>query len=1038
MNPIRFAVDRPHTVAVTVILVGLFSVLALLRIPVQLKPTVDVPRVNVTTSFRGASAVEVEEQVTRELEDVLQSVEGLVEMVSTSAEGQSSITLEFAIGRDVQLAMVDVVTKLAQVPPLPEEADEPVAAIASSTDRDMVMWLVARSNYEADEIRRIIQDDALARIERVPGVSSVLVAGGSEREIQVRIDPDLMVARGVTFDEILAALSTGNQNLRGGTVETPSRQFVVRTVGKAIEPAELESLIVRETAGGSVRLGEVATVADAYRERAGFVKLNGIPSLALGVRRQVGANVVDIVEELDRVVASLNTGFSDRGIDLFLSDVYRETEYIDQAMSFVADNLVLGALLAVGVLLAFLRSFRSILVVAVTIPVSLLAVFLVMKGMGRSLNVISLAGIAFASGMVLDNAIVVLENIFRHLEKGKPAKQAAVDGGREVWGGVLASTLTTVAVFVPILLQADEASQLFKDIALAISAAVVLSLFAALTVVPVLASLLFKSSPRRTSSGGAGLGPLGGAYSRFCSTLERSRPGALMGRLGFVLLVAAGAAATIRLAPEAEYLPTGNRNLIMFFANPIPGTQTEELERLYQPFERFALAQPEVERIFAISGGFNGGGLALKREFADADTLDAVHKRLFFGMSLPGFLSFVPVRSSIFRDPGKQFEVELSGPDFQQLEGASRRLQDRLMLVDGVTSVRSSLVTGRPELHVEVDEDRAKDLGLDVSTVGRVVETVVAGRRVSTMIDRGREVDVNVLAPQWRVSSAEDLETLRFLSPGADVVTLGSVAAVMRTTGPESIRRLERERNVLLTVNIAEDAPLQRVLEEVEGVVFPETSADLGAAYTLGLGGSADKLKTTLGSLTGGLGLSVLIIYLLLVSLFRSWLLPVVILVTVPLALSGGLLGIRVAHAATGGQAAFDVISMLGFVILAGLVVNNAILIVHQANNFIADGMDHRSALAESARTRLRPILMSVITTVFGMLPLAWGGGAGAELYQGLGAVIVGGLLVSTLFTLFIVPILIAIGHDLGMVGRRVVVRAGADPAPGDPAPTSG
>ncbi|MCB9914667.1 MAG: efflux RND transporter permease subunit [Planctomycetes bacterium] len=1021
MNPIRAAVERPHTVAVAYLLVVLFSVLALQRIPVQLKPTVDVPRVNVTTIFRGASAVEVEEQVTRELEDVLQSVSGLDELSSTSSEGQSSITLEFGLDTDVQLAMTDVVTKLAQVPPLPDEAEEPVAAIASSTDREMVMWMVVQSNQTPEEVRRAVQDDILARIERVQGVSSVMVAGGAEREVQVRVDPDKLVARGVTFDELLSAIAAGNQNLRGGTVETASRQLVVRTIGKAVVPAELERLIVKETAGGSVLLGEVADVVDGYQERTGFLKMNGKYGVALGVRREVGANVVEITRDLDALRAELNQGFLDRGVDLWLSPVYRETDYIDEAIGFVKNNLVVGAALAIGVLLVFLRSLRSILVVAVTIPVSLVSVFLVMNALGRTLNVISLAGIAFASGMVVDNAIVVLENVFRHLEMGKRPREAAIDGGKEVWGGVLASTLTTVAVFVPILLQRDEASQLFKDMALAISAAVAASLAAALTIVPVLCSLLFRSARAVPSSEeAAARGLFARGYAAFCTRLANPRPGSFGVKLGFVLVVVAASLLSIELAPSAEYLPTGNRNMVMFFADPIPGTKPETVAENYRPFEQFVMAQPEFLRMFAVSGGFNGGGIILKPEYADNEALTAFTNKLFFGMTLPGWRFFVPVRSSIFQDPGKQFEVELSGPDLDTLEAASKRLEQRIGALEGVTSVRGSLVTGRPELHVEVDEQKAKDLGLDVAAVGRVVETVIAGRRMTTMIDRGREVDVNVLAPQWRIESPEALEELTFLAPDGQAVALGSVAHVTRTTGPQSIQRLERERNVLLTVNIAPEAPLSDVVGEVEQQVFPDMFRELGPSYTLAVGGSADKLKTTLEALTSGLGLSVLIIYLLLVSLFRSWLLPGVILVTVPLALSGGVLGIRVAAALTNGAASFDVIAMLGFVILAGLVVNNAILIVHQANNFREEGMDARHALAESARTRLRPIAMSVITTVFGMLPLAAGGGAGAELYQGLGAVIVGGLVVSTLFTLFLVPVLLSLGHDLGVGTGRV------------------
>jgi HAE1 family hydrophobic/amphiphilic exporter-1 len=1018
VNPIRAVVSRPHSVAVAYILVVLFSWLALVRIPIQLKPTVDIPRINVSTTFRGASAVEVEEQVTRELEDVLQGVSELEELSSTSTEGLSSITLEFGIDVDVQLAMVDVVTKLAQVPPLPAEADEPVASIASSTDREMVMWMVAQSHQTPEEVRRVIEDDILARIERVPGVSSVMVAGGAEREVQVRIDPDLLVARGVSYAELLGAIAAGNQNLRGGTVETASRQLVVRTVGKAVEPRDLEDLIVKEDAGGAVRLGEVAEVVDGYREKSGFLKMNGKPGVALGVRREVGANVVEISEHLDELRAELNQGFVDRGVDLWLAPVYRETDYINDAISFVKNNLILGAALAIGVLLVFLRSLRSVLIVAVTIPVSLVSVFLVMHLLGRTLNVISLAGLAFASGMVVDNAIVVLENVFRHLELGKSPRQAAIDGGREVWGGVLASTLTTVAVFIPILLQRDESSQLFRDMALTISAAVGASLLAALTIVPVMASLLFRSArevPTRELADEGSRGPLARLYSRFCGLLLRVSPGAAGVKLGFVLVLVAASLLTLELAPEAEYLPTGNRNMVMFFADPIPGTKPEAVSENFRPFEEFVMAQPEFERMFALSGSFNGGGIVLKPEYANDAGLTAFHRRLFFGMTLPGWRFFVPVRSSIFQDPGKQFEVELSGPDFDVLERSSKTLEGYLSALEGVTSVRSSLVTGRPELHVELDESRAKDLGLDVGEVGRIVETVIAGRRMSTLIDRGREVDVNVLAPQERVDSAEELEALTFLSEQGEPITLGSIAAVKRTSGPQSIQRLERERNVLLTVNIGPEAPLGEVVREVEETVFPRMFEELGPAYTLGVGGSADKLKTTLAALTGGLGLSVLIIYLLLVSLFRSWLLPGVILVTVPLALSGGILGIRIASGLSHGAASFDVIAMLGFVILAGLVVNSAILIVHQANNFRAEGMEPRLALAESARSRLRPIAMSVITTVFGMLPLAMGGGAGAELYQGLGAVIVGGLAVSTLFTLFLVPVLLSLGHDWGI-----------------------
>jgi len=753
--------------------------------------------------------------------------------------------------------------------------------------------------------------------------------------------------------------------------------------------------------------------------------MNGVPSAGMGVRRQVGANVVELIERIDAELEAINAEYAARNVDLRLESLYKETTYINAAMGFVRQNMAFGAGLAVLILLVFLRSFKSILIASVTIPISIAAVFLVLLAFGRTLNVISLAGIAFASGMVVDNAVVVLENIFRHMEMGKSRVRAAIDGGREVWGGVFASTLTTVAVFVPIILEADEASQLFTDIAIAISAAVTFSLVVALTVVPVLSSLLFSKTSKKIRPRE---GFLGRAYGGFCGFLTRSRPGAVPIKIGFVLLVAAGAVAALKLAPPAEYLPTGNRNMVMFFADPIPGTRPEAIAENFKPFEDWMRAQPETDRMFTVSGGFNGGGVILKDEFSDGKSLAAFHQRMFGpAFTLPGFRFLVPVRSSIFENPGKQFEVEISGPDLAQIEALADELTGRLMGTPGVTAVRSSVVSGQPELRVDVDEVRAKDLGLDVAEIGRVVETIVAGRRVTEMIDGGREVDLNVVAAQTRIGSLEDLAGVRFLTSRGDVVALGDVATVKQTVGPQSIRRLERQRNALLTVNIAPDAPLEEIVTRVENEVFPSVAADFGPAYILHVGGSADRLRQTLSSLSNGFGLSILIIYLLLVALFRSWLTPFVILVTVPLALSGGLVGIRLASYWSGGQAAFDVISMLGFVILAGLVVNNAILIVHQAGNFRAEGLGMREALSESARSRLRPILMSVTTTVVGMLPLAIGGGAGAELYQGLGAVIVGGLLLSTLFTLFLIPVLLSLGHDvLVAVGKREPSVAGS------------
>lgn len=1019
MNPVGAIVARPYTVAVAVLVSVLFSALSIQKIPVQLKPTVDVPRISVRTGFRGAGAIEVEEQVTRELEDVLQRVERLEKLTSTSSDGQSEIVLEFPYGADLQAAVVDVLNKLTRVPSLPPEADEPQVEITSEPGPNAVMWISLQSPYDPARVRRVLTDEIQPRLERVQGVSGLFIAGGSEREIQVRVSPERMVGAGVSFADLGAALRRGNLNVRGGSVETAERQLVVRTLGRAPSADGLASLVIREEPdGGRIRLGDLAVVVDATRETTDFVSINGTPGISVGVQRRTGANVVATIQGVDEAAQEINTGFRNRGLAIELVPVYRETTYIDAAIDFVLGNLWVGALLAIVVLMLFLWSPRSVLFIALAIPTSLITVFPVLLVLGRSLNVISLAGIAFASGMVVDNAICVLENIYRHVEMGKDRVRAAIDGGKEIWGGVLASTLTTVAVFAPIVLGADEASQTFVDIALAISASVTISLVVSLTVVPVLCAL-WGPKPRKVYDPEAPVmdedpGFLGRVYGRAVGWLIARRPGGASLRLGVVAIFVAACLATLPMLPSAEYLPSGNRNLIFFFATPVPGTNPEAAMRNMRPLEQFLLAQPETDRVFLVNRpGFNGGGCTLKPGFDDAKTLAAFYGRVWGPSSaLAGFLFVVPIRSSIFNDPGKQFDVELSGPDFALLERGSRDLKSRLERIPGITSVRSSLITGRPELHVEVDRTKAEAVGLSVADVGDVVETAIAGRRHTLLIDGGRDVDVNVLIPPERVRSEEDLLALPFVGPRGTPLNLAQVASVTRRGGPLSVRRLERQRNVLLTVNIAQSAPLQRVVDQVENEVFPPVSGSLGPAYTLGLGGAADKLRTTLASLTSGFLVSILLIYLLLVALFRSWISPLIILVTVPLAMAGGIVGISIAHDASGGQAGFDVIAMLGFIILAGIVVNNAILIVHQTNNLRLTGLPPREALLTSCSTRLRPILMSVITTVVGMWPLAAGGGAGSELYQGLGAIMVGGLTVSTLFTLFLVPALMALGYD--------------------------
>jgi len=1022
MNPVRFAVERPYTIAVAVLLAVLFSVLAYVQIPVQLKPTVDSPMINITTIYRGAGPLEVEEQITREIEELVQGAEGLRKLTSSSSEGVSSVLLEYDWGINKDTALIDVINKLSQLPPLPDEAEEPVVSLSSPMDRELAMWLVVASRYPADRIRQIVEEEIKPQLERVEGVSDLLIVGGSEREIQVRIDPDRLAARSVSFAQFTSALRRGYVDLRGGTVETPSLQLTVRTEGRSTALNDIGDIVVRRNAEGSVLVRDVAEVVDTYREGGTLVRTAGAPTVAIGVGREAGANVVDMIEGIDLVLLDLNQRFRERALDLELKAVHRDTEYLNRAIEFVQQNLLLGAGLAVFVLLLFLRSIRSVLVVGLAIPISLVTVFLVMQSLGRSLNVISLAGLAFAAGMVVDNAIVVLENIFRHIENGKKAREAAIEGGREVWGGVLAATLTTVAVFLPIVGMSEEAGQLFTDLAIAISSAVALSLIVALTVVPTLAAIFFRKrgDDAEHAEPLANTSPVApqrsGLYYRLVSQLTGFSSSSLLAKCALLVMVAAVTVASLRIVPPAGYLPSGNRNLTLYLGDPIPGMRTEALEEVMMPLEQWLLDQPEIDRYFMVlAGAFNGGGVVLKDEYSDGPGLQAFQRKFMpVTFSIPGFRFMIPIPSSLFRDSGKQFTVEITGPDLSVLATTAKALQAQLGSWEGVQpqGVSSDYIEGRPELEVVVDPHLAAEAQMSVQEVGQVVETAIAGTRVGKWSDGGRDYDLLAVVPQQRVQDERQLAALPMVTNTGQRTTVGSLASVTRNSGPQSVQRLERQRSITLTVNLKPEAVLEDVLNSVREQAILPAAAELASDYRIQLGGSADKFSRTLDQLLSSFWLAILITYLLLVALFSSWMSPFVILVTVPLALSGGLIGISLASAYS-PNAAYDLLSMLGFVILAGIVVNNAILIIHQANQLAETGQERRQALVDAARTRLRPIVMSVTTSVCGMLPLALGTGSGSELYQGLAAVVVGGLLISTLFTLFLIPALLSLGWDI-------------------------
>jgi HAE1 family hydrophobic/amphiphilic exporter-1 len=738
---------------------------------------------------------------------------------------------------------------------------------------------------------------------------------------------------------------------------------------------------------------------------------------------------------LHQAVDELNEGIlADR--NLSLTQVYDETDYIHSAIALVTQNLWVGGTLAILVLLLFLRSASSTFIIALSIPISVVGTFFALWFVGRNLNVVSLAGMAFAVGMVVDNSIVVLENIYRHRQLGKNRREAAYEGAVEVWGAVLASTLTTIAVFLPIIFVKEEAGQLFRDIAIAISCGVGLSLIVAITVIPSLSNKILTTTDEeaglagpdeapskrysfRTLWGLAGL--LQTATERFAGLIHWLCGRRIASLVVIVGLTLASLGGSWLLMPDTEYLPTGNRNLVLGILLPPPGYNLEELTEMGRLIEsRLAphwsdgerpAGSPGIKNFFFVARGrqvFMGAIAADPRRARD---LVPIMQRSLAG--IPGMIAIV-TQTSLFRralGEGRNIDVEITGPKLEKLVGFGGQLFAGIMqLMPPGTQARPipSLDLGNPEVRVIPDRERAAELQLSTREIGFIVDSLVDGAKASDYQYEGDEIDLTLRGDDSFARRTQDLARLPIRTPTGRIVTLGSVADIRVVTGPEQVNRIERQRAITLQVIPPTTMPIEAAMRLIdEKLVRPlRAQGALGRLYNIRLAGTADKLTQTRKSLQWNFLLAIIITYLLMASLFESFLYPFVIMFSVPLASLGGFLGLLLVNATVGYQA-LDILTMLGFVILIGIVVNNAILIVHQALNHMRDeGMEAREAVRESVRNRVRPIFMSTTTSVFGMAPLILFPGAGSELYRGLGSVVVGGLVLSTIFTLVLVPIL--------------------------------
>ncbi len=1046
----KFAIEKPIIVSVIVLIVCLFGIVAINKIPIQMIPDLDVRSITVTTLWPGATPQDVEQEIIIEQEEYLRRIPGLERMISKATTGRAEIELEFPHGTDINELLIRVNNALSQVPGYPENVDEPRIVTSSFSNNPFIFLSTTPlpgnpKNVDMIMLQDFITDHVRTRLERVPGVSEASIWGGAKRQIKVFVDPVKLAERQITLTALRHAVRARNRDMSGGDLDSGKHRFLLRTIGRFDTIEDIENTVIAHRDGSFIRLADVGYAELSTFEVRSFSYRGGVPNITIGIRRQTGANVIEVMDAVMQKVDELNQEMM-RSEGLQLTMISNDVKYVQDSISNVRRNLLLGAVLVVLVLFLFLRSVSATLTGAVGIPVCTIAAFLGLLVFGRTINVISLAGIAFAIGMTLDNSIVVLENIYRHIQQGKARMQAALDGVTEVWPAVLASTLTTVFVFLPVLFIQEEAGQLYSDIAIAISASIFISMLVAITVVPAIASRCLQPMTVRHDKGGwyaAGQRTAEGIAGFTAWLLQNTRR-----RLVFILLICLFSAFIFSLKPKAEYLPEGEEQKVFTMLFAPPGYNVHEMHGIYRQLEaellpyvgedpaKYARGESEVPGlnfVLGYAGAERNMILPEATSRKQADDLVQVISEMAAG--IPGIHAFAS-RGSIFSSNfggSRSINLELAGTDLVLLFATAARAFELAHQVFDNPRIRptpSSLTMGQPMLEIRPDWERASELGLDADELGYMIWAYSDGAFLDEFFLGDDKIDMYVYSTHGTISQPDDVENILLYSPAGGVVPLGAVASIKQSVNTGTIRRVDGARTITLGIVPPKNIALEAGVETVRSGIIDALNTDqqVAAGIDMTITGANDRLIATRDSLSANFIIAILLSYLLLVAIFSHWGYPFIIMTSVPVGIAGGVAGICLlnfigGHLPLFGFAPvhqpFDVITMLGFLVLIGTVVNNPILVVDRAvKNIKQKGMAVKAAVLESTRTRLRPVMISSITTIFGLSPLVFYPGAGTELYRGLGVIVLFGLLFSIVVTLTFVPCLLSLVLE-SVFGRR-------------------
>jgi multidrug efflux pump subunit AcrB len=1025
MESLNWSSRSPVAIIVVALFVGLVGMLSLSRLPLQLFPDVNRPQLSIQMGWRTASPEEVESELLEPLENVMQGLGGVEEIEGNAFAEGANLNLRFALGTDMKNALVEVIGRLDRLPPLPRDADRPRVALGGDSTNETLSWffvqLLPGTPGPIEAQRRFIEDTVRGRLESVPGVAAVDVNTGPPDDVRITLDLARAAALGISVPDIANRAASAN-NVSGGLLDIGRRQYTLRFTGR-FSPEQLGALVLAWRDGRPVHLADVATIDVAPPPRTFIAYQNGNPAVGIQVFRANGANVLATLDAVKAAVAELRAGPL-KAHGLGIEQSFDASLFIRRAVRLLTENLVIGALLALVVVWWFMREWRVTLLIAATIPVCLCATFVALDLFGRSLNVISLAGLAFAVGMVVEGAIVVSGNVVRLREGGMPLEEACRRGARQVAGALLASSATTVAVFVPVLFLKDVEGQLFGDLALTISIAVAISVIAALTLLPAALSFALQR-PLRASGYGQGWPRLTEWVLRVTDTRARQL-GWIAGLLLLPLLLA------YLLLPPLDYLPPVKRAAIDSFFDFPPGMSPEVVNRELLPtlLERMrpymeGRAEPRLKNWYIESwpgGGTIGARVIDERRIGELETL--VRDKITVG--LPDTRVFT-VEGDLFGGIGGS--VRSVGIHLQSEDGAALNrvaIEGRALLEK---EFPGAAVQSFPnpedvalELHAVPDDRRIAEVGWDRATVGTVVRTIGAGAWLGEYFDGKSRLPIILRSSEG--TTPEELADAALATPAGPVVRLGDLVQLSTVLGPPAIRRLNHRRTVTLTIDPPPTLSLEKVLQTIDTRVLPTLRAHMPADGSLRLAGSADSLSETLTTMGRVFAMALIVLLLLMTVLFRSLRDSLIVLFTVPLALVGGVLGLRLLDLVH--FQALDLLSMIGFVMMIGVIINHAILLVAAVRSVEREGAALVEGIRAGLQQRLRAILASTLTGALGALPMAVNPGPGSVIYRGLAAVNIGGVVISLAFSLVLIPALMRLlaRHPAGAAA------AAAQPAP--------